>query len=1130
MAFTMPASWDQLPTKTLHTIMAWFKSSDAHKFTIDGVTKAIANGQAITKAATLPTTQSTMMPTATALTTKTLLPTGIMLPPNAAVTTSTALPTSQSSEVATDFITDINSAILHFLQSVDWAFFGYWLFIILAFASMLSCAKRLYDHRRSIARIPGFLLCLLDYLHSGHLQHLVGPMGHYRLKVQLGNAMHVVGDTDYHINQDVTAQMSRSARRATAAAARRARRTAGKVGRYIPVIVHDRMVQGMRLIQHPFFNNIIVGFTVCYAVSHSEHRLVPNPTSAIGTTSMKLIHGARDVLQGQEHVRSQWYGSFVDIFGAVFGYCNPSPVLSLIAHVLGAVIGWFNTHWLITSILTMLVGVPCAAVAIATWHDHYLTDTSRLRVDQSIDNMKIWFLRIDWPGHRESCSSAASYALVGVQKVCEWRYSSLVWFCDQCAWGFPICIKSIGNGIMWFKIQLDSSPLRKMRRKLDDTVESHKKHVADISSKHTTEVDDLTQQISSKTTQIGELEKSNDFLTTQLGIQRNWNNSGKRGYEEQLTTAWGVAGTSRKKYGKLSIEYTSLEEKHTTRVTWHNGTLRELDEALKQVETTNNQIVTERQSACVEHTQTITGLQQTEQSLRAKSKAKDDRITKVEAEKRTALQAKDVEIQNAKAAMKTCNEQHTSKVQTMQNEIDALKSSQGPSQTNFNAMKNARDAARKDLDGFKGQHKSCSTDKQELQRKNEALKKELDDLKAGQSTDSMDVDGPQAEPDTVKQELSTLKATHQTATELSNKHAAMLAFAAYTARFPHGADVTKENSTTSASRGLHLLRHSIHTQHNHDHKDLKMRDLQDFCNNDPALKREIDALQNPEDNAKSAYNTKQLSLILTRWSKHIGKPLTLGIREKLPGAGKGNKWSIDYDLSLCSTQLSPSTVWIATATPSQQAKQGQASSSSSSSTTSNSGKPIYWALTPAKPSRPPPKTAEQEYTARFSPNGFTLLGSDLDVRISALYAPIDSMQAMLPNLAPLKIPTYEALLEIYNNAATSTTIESSGGRDDNFGPYNLNAVGMNFILRKWGAANGVDLQVAVIKAKSDSPNIGESLFGVRSDVEEIAFAAPEGEVVDGRNCVIVWVVDDARRDPTEDVPTYSDWYGVEPRG
>lgn len=98
--------------------------------------------------------------------------------------------------------------------------------------------------------------------------------------------------------------MSRSARRAMASASEKAKRAAGKIGRFVPVSSREARVKVVQCIYHPFFAGMIVGVTVFYVVNNG-FPTVQNKASS-GGISTDMAYGSYDA-QYQEHIRPPWY-------------------------------------------------------------------------------------------------------------------------------------------------------------------------------------------------------------------------------------------------------------------------------------------------------------------------------------------------------------------------------------------------------------------------------------------------------------------------------------------------------------------------------------------------------------------------------------------------------------------------------------------------------------------------------------------------------------------------------------------------------------------------------------------------------------------------------------------------------
>ncbi|KAI4227961.1 MAG: hypothetical protein LQ349_006627, partial [Xanthoria aureola] len=478
MASQLINRWGNLSSQAIKSIIAWFNATEQEAATV-GITRVtqIVRAHAITQAPTVAATQRTIIPTSAILSTSTVFASTNKVSTSSMLLTKAAPVASPSSHLAAGVVAGSDSSSLALPSTVNWSFLAFLLLLLWAFILTGTCLKFLYDHRPLLAALPGLPLRLFNSVPGNGSR---------------GIGIFVVGDTDFHIDdeQRMTARMSRSARRAMAFASEKAQHTAGKIGRFVPVNSHNAKVKVVQCIYHPFFAGIIVGVTVYYVVNNGVSAVQNRGSSGVLTTDM--AYGSCGA-QHQEHIRPSWFYSLVQLLGMAF--------TSL------------KNHWLLTSTLSILIGV----IGAVKWHDD-LPEERRRKIDRDIDDVLIWFLTIDWPKHRENlvkmgvlCYSAFATVWCSPARasVCSWAWWALA---SCCAWAWGVLVE----GVAWVpKLILrlidlaGRSKLAAKQREFSSYRESHDKEKALVDAKHKTKVAKLGAQFAS-------LENTNEVLETTL--------------------------------------------------------------------------------------------------------------------------------------------------------------------------------------------------------------------------------------------------------------------------------------------------------------------------------------------------------------------------------------------------------------------------------------------------------------------------------------------------------------------------------------------------------------------------------------------------------------------------------------
>lgn len=184
----------------------------------------------------------------------------------------------------------------------------------------------------------------------------------------------------------------------------------------------------------------------------------------------------------------------------------------------------------------------------------------------------------------------------------------------------------------------------------------------------------------------------------------------------------------------------------------------------------------------------------------------------------------------------------------------------------------------------------------------------------------------------------------------------------------------------------------------------------------------------------------------------------------------------------------------------------------------------------------PSRDAESEFKTRF-PTGFKILPGGEPGQLSGLSAVVQSMQAMASEDAykTLRVPTYAELEHIRLSDEGLKTLASH--YDPNFGENGLAAIGLSWLLMKWGKERGLRLRIGSFRRRVGETNKPQG-FGLREDIVDLGFAP----AVPPANAIIVWIYNDDEagvipNDFDENgVPELginngliSEWFGVRPK-
>lgn len=275
----------------------------------------------------------------------------------------------------------------------------------------------------------------------------------------------------------------------------------------------------------------------------------------------------------------------------------------------------------------MLVAVPYVAIGVIKWHDD-LPQERRNEVNQHVDSVRIWFLTIDWPKHRETlvgmgicCYSGVSTALVKIgdclnwcspwlTRACSKLWTGIKWVFRGAWWLLKLFVGGIGTGIFWLINSWESRQLAEVQKELAECRASQKKNAEKKDREHTTELTKLETQLKSKDQQITGLDYTNIQLTRSWTVAVNARIQDAQGYNTQLDRferysdldsqhGTNVAKETGAKYRKLLKVHTEQQKEHERDVELFSQHFTELQGKLDQQKT----------AFCSEHTQQITDLQ-----------------------------------------------------------------------------------------------------------------------------------------------------------------------------------------------------------------------------------------------------------------------------------------------------------------------------------------------------------------------------------------------------------------------------------------------------------------------------------------------------------------------------------------
>lgn len=1047
--------------------------------------------------------------------------------------------------------------------------------------------------------------------------------------------IHVIGDVDFLVNETAgaMAHMNRRSRRAMQASIEKTRRAAGRTGRFVSDNTRTARIRTVQVIRDPFFGGII-GVTVVYFVTFG----VP----VIGYKACKcgipldLANSSHDT-QNLEHVRRSW-------FVMPSSYCQTLLAdrpqrFQLIQLILSAVLGSLKTQWILTSIFSACVGIPCAIVGIVIWHDN-LPQEQRVEVNRRVDNVRIWFLTIDWPKHRENLVGLCSRCYAGFSNTLGkigdgWAWSSSIrsWFRSWTWWAIVEVTTRVGNftwklfrGLFDF---LESGKLAKAHKDFGDYRQSQKTTMETMENEHKAKVEGLQGQIDSSTSTIGELKREKDGLACDLQLERYWRRKDAISWNSQVDQAQSVSSdayqTGWSQAGRLDKECKDLRKTNMEQQQQHK---RILDKVQKELAEAKSSLNNHKQHVCEQHTQTITTLQQTEQDLKTKLKGKDDELSNCKNdalrgfEKVKTEAAREIEGVTAEAErelnkereqkrnlqrmydgkvsehnglwklhedFKTQHSTCSSDNQLLKKQLEDLKSKQGAIPSNDDGLTAKLATANKQLLDVKAENEKL---KKDAMSKQGAVNKELLDVKAENEKLKRDAmskqgaaqpkdDGENAELEATKKELAALKAENEKLeanAKVIQQHNAtqanLMSYSAFRAKFPNKACIQDPAPQNRNTMGLEALCYSLQHQ---SMGNVTVAELQTICD-DPLFRERLQQVREEPDNGFT-HDHAQLTAILKEWSERQKTPLSLGasstggdlkgprfhIMYKAKGGGCSVVWIHKklYDKPKGGGQPNTSTMgeWcgVRPSVPEPEKKDGgnegagfsnnkpmgngnppnrkDASESSASkagngpeggkpsdTNESPTGKEPNTSKTTAEPN--PSSGAEKDFTSRF-PKSFKLLG-DVAGEMNGFNAVIKSMSAM--NLEAqyksLPVPTYAQLDQIADSPEGLQTLPKYYGGD--FDADNLDAEGLNWVLRTWGWQRGLNLQLGSVTRKDGELHQPQG-WGNRDDVVDLVIQS--NPKMGKAEFITVWIYNDAGGASQEDrdVGFFSDWHGMKPK-
>lgn len=597
----------------------------------------------------------------------------------------------------------------------------------------------------------------------------------------------------------------------------------------------------------------------------------------------------------------------------------------------------------------MLIAVPYVAKGVIKWHDD-LPQERRHQVDRNVDSVRIWFLNIDWPKHRETlvgmgvrCCSRVSTALVKIGDCLNWcspwltlacskLWTGIKWMCRGTWWLLKLFVGGIGTGIFWLINSWESRKLAEVQKELAECRASQKETAEKKDREHMTELTKLKTQLKSKDQQITGLDYKNIQVTRSWTVAVNARIQDAQNYNTQLDRVGrysdldsqhgtNVAKETGAKYGKLLKVHTEQQKEHERDVELFSQHFTELQGKLDQQKT----------AFCSEHTQQITDLQSNVSTMSAATKTKFNELeasstragkhfsgfflhTSIPCTWSPTWLAVDVSGAHSTRevwsptwlAVEVSDAHYTIRRDSMTLESSPLTviSTTGDLERDLRIERAQKEALREDFsnqyfqlsksfDDFKSVHMSCVSCSD-----HQALRQELDQTKSAKGGDRTTENELKATLATVRKELADTKANN----DLFKKKGHFNAFAAYSAKFPNSTTYQPQPTTDQQTLGLDALCFSL--QHQYGFTSLTVADLQRVCDG-PTLQG-----HRVEPDNGFVHDPNQLAFILGCWSKQQQRPLAFGYRTTTQVSGKFSVFDI-----LKFASKSREVVWVTRRTP-----------------------------------------------------------------------------------------------------------------------------------------------------------------------------------------------------------------------
>ena len=268
-----------------------------------------------------------------------------------------------------------------------------------------------------------------------------------------------------------------------------------------------------------------------------------------------------------------------------------------VVQLLGLAFTSLKNHWLLTSTLSIFIGV----IGAVKWHDD-LPEERRRKIDRDIDDVVIWFLTIDWPKHRENlvrmgvlCYSAFATVWCSPARasVCSWAWCALA---GCCAWVWGVIIEGVPKLILKFIDLAGKSKLAAKQREFSKYRESHDKEKARVDVEHKTKVRNLEVQLARRDQCITGLEKEKRVLGNDLTLGKHtWAQLKEADLcNKRLTSDCNVLRDAKVSQQR---EHNKALDEHSRRLAAANGDLEAANGDLETQKQAHNQQITNLQGA-----------------------------------------------------------------------------------------------------------------------------------------------------------------------------------------------------------------------------------------------------------------------------------------------------------------------------------------------------------------------------------------------------------------------------------------------------------------------------------------------------------------------------------------------------